>query len=490
MTKTTVLVLAFAGVAMPALGAPAAPASQEEADRLKAVFERYVGHPAQGEAGGVTVTPEGPGYRASLDVRQLTRALEGFGMTVEPATSILVLTPNDNGTWRITSDVFPPLVMHYGGQTLALKSSTYKFDGTFDPKIPAFSDGSATQDGTTFDQDAPTLTQQRRIGHTTATQKAAAAENGSAAVDAHYAFSDLSDKITMRVPAPKATVEVAPTQPPTEISYTVPSGTADLSLDRLRLKNLLDLWAFFVAHPNQDSIAASQDELRGLLRSALPLLGGLKQSGSMNGFSLTTQVGPFSARQLAGSLDLTDLAAAGKAALGLTLDGLSVPSTDLPPWSVGFIPTAVDLKPTLVGFHFDEAAKEAVEDFDLKAGGFTPAQSEKIGHIAWPGDDGRVTLAPSRITSGLLDLRLDGEAAIRTVPAGRLTGRLTVTGTGIDKAIATLQSAAGTDATAAQMLAQIVAAKDLGKPNPDGSFTWVIEAAGSGPLTVNGVPMK
>lgn len=486
MTNKTVLILALVGAGLPALGAQAASVSQDEADRLKALFERYVGHPAPGEPGSVTVVPEGSGYRANLDVKQLTRALESFGVSVEPATSSLMLTPNDNGTWRVTGDTFPPLVMHYNGQTLALRSSTFRFEGTFDPKIPAFADGSGAEDGTTFDQEAPLLTQHRRIGHIAVTQKAAAGENGSASLETHYGLSDLTDNVTIRAEAPKATVEVAPTPPPTEFSYTAPSGTADLHLDAVRLKNLLDIWAFFVAHPTRDSITASQDELRGLLRSALPVLGGLKQSGAIDGFSLVTQLGPFSARKLAGSLDLSDLAAAGKAALGLTLDGLSVPSTDLPPWSVGLIPTVVDLKPTVVGFHFDDAAKEAVEDFDLKQDGFTPAQREKIAHIAWPGDGGRVTLAPSRITSGLLDLRLDGEATIRTVP----TGRLTVTGSGIDTAISTLQSAAGTDETAAQMLAQFVAAKNLAKPNPDGSFTWIIEATSPGPLTVNGVPLK
>ncbi len=70
------------------------------------------------------------------------------------------------------------------------------------------------------------------------------------------------------------------------------------------------------------------------------------------------------------------------------------------------------------------------------------------------------------------------------------SGRLTVTATGLDPSIAMLQKAAATDPSAAQILAQFVAAKNLAKPNPDGSFVWVVEAQGSDSLTINGVPLK
>ena len=486
MAKQIVLVLALVGAALPAVGAQAAPATQAEADRLKTVFERYLGHPVPGEAASVTVTPEGDTYRASFDLKQMAKPLDSFGVAIEPATTTMILTPNDNGTWRVASDAIPPIVIHLKDQTLTIGTSSYKSEGTFDPKIAAFITGTATQDGSTLDQEAPALTQHRRIGHVSASQTATPAENGSATVAGTYSFSDLTDQLSMRAPPPKASVEVAPSTPPVEFSYTIPSGSAAISVDKLRTTNLLDLWAFFVAHPNRDAIAASQDELRGLLRAALPALAGLKESASVDSLAITTQIGAFSTRKLTSSLELAELAGAGKAAMAVTIDGLTVPSADLPLWSVGLIPTFVDLRPSVAGFHFDEAAKKAVEDFDLKGDGFTPAQRDDLAHIVWPGD-GKVTLAPSRITSGLLDLKLDGEA---TVGAGVPTGRLTVTGTGLDKAIAALQQAIATDPTAAQVLAQFVAAKNLAKPNPDGSLTWVLQAAGDSGVTVNDVPLK
>ncbi len=486
MPKTSLLVLTLAGLALPILPVAAAPAAtQQEADRLKAVFERYVGHPTSGEAGSVSVTPEGTAYRAIIDYKLMMRPLETFGLSVEPATQSVLLTPNDNGTWQVTSDAMPPLTMHVKDQTIAMASSTYKYQGVYDPKLGIFLDQTATQDGVTLDQEAPALVQHRRSGHTILTQKAVPADGDRANIDAHYALSDVTAQAIMRSPPPPASVEVAPAAPPVELSYTLPTSTLDVHIDRLRTWSLLDLWAFFVAHPSHDAITASQEELRGLLKAALPVLSGLKEGGATTGMTMQSQFGEFKAGKLAASLEIADLAGAGKIAVALSADDLVVPTMTLPPWSAGLLPTTLDIRPTVTGVHVDEGAKEAVDSFDLNHDGFVPEQSQKIGHILWPGD-GKVTLAPSHIGTPLLDLKFEGEATIGDVPAGQLT----VTATGIDKAIAALQDAAAADPTAGQVLAQLVAAKNLGKLNPDGSFVWVVEASASGPLSVNGIPLK
>ena len=58
MRTTVILALGFAAAGAPGvLAAPAA--TQDQAERLKAVFERYLGHPAAGQSGSVTVVPEG-----------------------------------------------------------------------------------------------------------------------------------------------------------------------------------------------------------------------------------------------------------------------------------------------------------------------------------------------------------------------------------------------------------------------------------------------
>lgn len=483
MPKMSILVLTLVGIAPPALAATPS-ASQPEADRLRGVFERYVGSPAPG-GGNVTVTPEGNGYRASFDLKQMMHPFEDLGVTLEPATQSFVLAPNENGTWHVTSEAMPPVVMHLKDQVITMKTGTYKFEGTYDPNLGLFVDQSMVQDGATIDQEAPALTQHRRSGHTVLSQTAKPANDGRADADVHYGLSDVTAQMSLRPPPPKASVAVEPSSPPVDISYALPSAAVDLHADRLNALSLLDLWAFFVAHPNRDAITAGQEDLRSLLKAALPIVGGFKEAASAEGLAVQTQVGEFKASKMAGSLELADLAGSGRVASMLSIDGLTLPGSTLPPWSTGLLPTAIDLHASVTGLHFDEAAREAVDGFDLKHDGLTPAQKEKIGHFLWPGD-GKVTLAPSRIASPLLEIKLQGEATIGSVAAGHLS----VTGIGLDKAIAALQPVVQTDESAAQVLAQFVAAKNLAKPNPDGSYLWAIEATADGTLTVNGIPLK
>ncbi|HEX4767413.1 MAG TPA: hypothetical protein VH414_14170 [Lichenihabitans sp.] len=486
MTKPSSLALALFATFVPVAGALAAPATPEEADRLKAVFERYLGHPAPGAPSSVTVTPEGSAYRASFDLQAMARPLENLGVSFDPATETLLLTPNDDGTWKVSSDALPPMTIHVKDQTNVVRWSSYALQATFDPKLGAFTTATWRQDGVTSDQDAPTVSQHQRFGHLASDLKGAPAEADTASIDMHSTAGDVSNEMTIRQAAPKASVAVTPTPPPVAFSYTMPAAALDLSATKLRTKHLLDLWAFLVAHPGRDALAAAQDDLRSQLRAALPLLAGLKESGSADDFALTTQLGAFSAHKMAGSLALDGLAGAGSMAFTLSLDGLKVPSQDLPVWTVGFLPTAFDLKPTLTGFHFDEMMREAVNDFDLKTSEpFTPEQDQTLGHIIWPGD-GKLTLAPSRITTGLLDIKLEGEGTLGSEP----TGKLTVSAAGLDKAIAALQQATASDPSAQQVLAQFILAKNLAKPGPDGSSVWELEAGAAGAVTVNGTPLQ
>ncbi len=488
------IALGLLAAAMPAMAAQAAPATREGADALMAVFERYLGHPAAGASGSVTVVPEGESYRATFDIQGMARPFEALGFSVEPASQTFSLLPQADGLWKVSSADFPALVVHAGTQTVTLRSGSYAFSGTFDPKIKSFSDATTQQTASTLSQEAPTLSQERRSASSTVTQTGALADGGSVSMEVHYVISGTTDKMTFRSPPtagsdPDPTAAVPPAAPPApvEVRYDTPTSTVDFTIDKLRNDALLDVWAFLVAHPNADAIKAAQDELRGLLRSTLPVMAGLKEGASVDALAVATPVGPFSFSKIAGSIALTELAAAADVALALNFDGLKVPAESLPPWSLRMIPTSIDIRPTVSGLRLNEAAREAVDDFDLKGDGFTPAQKQKITRLMMPSEGVRIGLADSRVTSDLLEVRMNGEALVGGAVS---SGRLSVTGTGLDKAIAVLQAAAGTDEMAGQVLSAFVGAKNLAKPAADGALTWDVEADARGTFTVNGVPMK
>ncbi len=492
MAKT--LMLGCLAAAMPLLSAQAAPATPEEAARLTALFERYVGHPAAGDPGSVTVAPKGESYVVTFDLKRALGGLESFGFSMDPNTSTTTLTPLDDGTWKVTSDSSPPMVMHAGQQTLTFKSATSTFDGIYDPKLLAFRQSRGVYTGYDYAQTAPNLVQDRRIDKLDLDVRGTPAEGGTVSVSGHYLETGTAADLLIKAPAPAAEepgignpAVPPPVRPGTPISYASPSSTIDLGADRLHVKEILDVWAFLVAHPNRDSLVAAMDDFKALVRAGLPFAENAKESAAIDSFAVTTPIGPFSVRKLASGVDLQGLATTGRMSSMLSYDGLTIPGGQLPPWSMDFVPTTLSLAVGIDGFHAEEAATEAVNDFDPKADkGLTSEQTAKIRHLFWPDAGGTLTLAPSRLTSKLLDLKLEGRATLGPTP----NGQVTITGTGLDKAIAALQAASGADPGASQLLGPLVLAKNLGRPQPDGSLVWVIAAAGNTPVTVNGAPLQ
>ncbi len=480
--------LALAGAAIPALSAAAAPATPEEAARLTALFQRYVGHPAPGEPSSVTVEPKGEGYAVTLDVQRATAGLGALGFTLDPYISATTLTPLPDGTWKVESHDSPPLVLHAGAQTVSSGSATAAFQGVFDPKLRAFSSFKGEQTGYTYAQTTPTSVQNRRADRIDSTGIGAAAEGGTVSTGVHSALTGTAGDTVFK-PAPAAPAPgdppASPPQPGTALSYAAPTGTLDVSLERTRVDGLLDLWAFLVAHPTHDSIVAAQDELKATLRAGLPFLDGFREAAAFDTVAVTTPVGIVSMKSFAGGLDLAGLAAVGKATAALSIADLAIPSGQLPVWSAGLVPTGLDLHVAVDGFHAAEAATLAVDDVDLRHEVvITPEQKDAVSHAFWPGG-GTVALLPSRVTTKVLDLRLEGQATMGTKPGGRFTVR----GKGLDAEIAALQAQAGTDPAAGQVLGPLVLAKNLAKPDPDGGLVWVIEF-GDGPVKINGAPLQ
>lgn len=485
------LLLGLAAAAIPIVSAAAAPATPEEAARLTALFERYVSHPAAGQPSGVTVAPEGESYVVTVDLKRAIAGLESFGITVDPYTSRTLLTPQPDGTWKVHSDDNPPLVMHLGDQTASVAASSSAFDGTYDPKLRAFASFTHKQTGTTTVQTSPTGNQNRRMDSVTLTGTSVAAEGGTVTVEGHDVATGIATDILMKPPpAPAGAAPGNPAVPPpgrpgTAISATMPSGLLDVTIQRLRTGPLLDLWAFVVAHPDHASLVAAQDAFKDLLRAGLPFADALKEQGSVASLAVTTPIGVVSAKTLGAGIDATGLAAAGRAALSLAVSDLAVPPGQLPPWSSGLVPKALDLHLAVEGFHAAEGALSAINAMDLsKDVVLTPEQRAAASATLWPGN-GTLTMAPSRLSTAMLDLKMDGQASF----APAFAGHVTITGTGLDKEIAALQALAATDPGAGQVLGPLVLAKNLAKPNPDGSLSWLIEF-GQGPVKINGATLQ
>ena len=483
----------FAFALLPLATAQAAPATADEASRLTTLFQLYVGMPAAGQPSAVTVSPDGESYRVTLDLKQATKGLESFGFTMDPDLSTTVITPLPDGTWKVLITEAPPAVIHLRDQSIALKFASTHYDGIYAPRMFSFKSVDGQFTGYDYSSTGPKVVQNSHTDKLGVAFNGMPAEGGTVTGKAHEVLAGVKADVLVKPQSPPqpasstgAPAVPVPAPPTTAFSYSAPSASLDLDMDKFHSKDLLDLWAFLVAHPNRDSLTAAQDELRGILRSTLPLASALKEDGTIDGLSITTPIGVFSAKTAASSIGLANLDGTAEATTRFAVGGLTVPPGQLPPWTAGLVPTEVSLAITADGLHLAEAASEAVNDFDLRSDKpFTPEQNTKIGHLVMPGI-ATVTLLPSQLTSKLLDLKLDGAATFGDVPEGHLT----VVATGLDKAIASLQAAASDNPAAAQALGPLVLAKNLAKPRPDGTLSWLVEVKGSGPVTINGTPLQ
>ena len=482
------LLLGFATAALPILSAAAAPATPEEAARLSTLFERYVGTAAPGETPRETVKPTGDGYAVTVDLKRSLSALHAFGFDIEPYTVAMTLTPQPDGTWRVQSGDTAPLVIHAGTETISLSAGTSAFDGTFDPKLASFSAFKQDQTGYADERSTNTFVQSRHTERVALSGTGVAAGNGTVSTTSRTVGTGAGGEIVFKPksePSADNPAVPAPTGVGTTLSYASPSTRTETTVSQLDAAKVLDVWAFLAAHQSRDSVTAAQDELKALLRAGLPYVDSLKQSGTLDTPSLSTPIGVVSARSFALSFDASGLGGVGKAGLGLTAADIVVPPGQLPPWSAGLVPKAIDLQVGLDGFHATEAAKAAVDAVDLHHDVIiTPEQKEQVGHIFLP-DGGTLTLQPSHIATKMLDLTMEGHAALGAQPGGVVT----VTAKGLDAEIAALQAQSNTDPGAGQVLGPLVLAKNLAKPNPDGSLGWVIDF-GHGPVTINGAPLQ
>ena len=483
MGRAMTIRLILIGLGMTALGAGpagAAPATAEKATELRATLEHYVGK-GEANASPVSVAPKGDGYEISLDLKRSFGWLAGLGFTVEAAPYPMTATPLEGGTWHVVSTNWPEVTVRSGAQIYTVVMNGGAFDGVFDPALPGFARSSFSYDsmsvGGVGDHGD---TQTRQINHSKQTSTSTANGPGITDVQAVQSNAGFNQQIVLGL-AP-----ATPGKAPDALSLKSDGATGRLAIDRLRAQALLDLWAFLVAHASEETLKASQSDLRERLRQALPLFDHFDQSGATEHLAVESPIGPFAARSVEGRLRVSGLVAQGQVESEVRIADLVIPPGLVPAWSESLVPVSGEIKESISGFHLDAPARIAVDTFDLKTK--TPLPPDAVQKItaAFGALDGIVlTVAPSHLISKDLDLNFDGTVQLKNFSPD---ARFNIRAKGLDKLIGSIQAAGGQDATAGQVLSVLVLAKGLGKTEPDGSSSWLVVSGPNG-TTVNGLAL-
>jgi hypothetical protein len=481
--------LSGAALAAMVMGAAAKdlPGTPEGAARIAALIETYGGK-AAAAAPALTVTPEASGYTVSIDIAALMAPLNAAGVVYDPAVIKWMAFEQDDGTWRLEQTGMPTL----SGQSIRgdvrsdfLYAATgFKAAAILDPALSWLRSQQVTADKLGAAVHGPGVNETVEAGPVDANLTSKAAPDGAVSTVIKESLGAFSLAMTVDPNALKP--DANSDAKPFEIAAKSEATTADINLDGLKTRAILDLWAFWVAHPTRAELAENEVAFKSLLSAALAGHPSFSEDAGLTKLTVRTPKGPFAFDDLKFGAGGAFAGPDSRFSERLAANGLSLPPGLIPEMYRDFVPSSFDVGVKFSGVNLTAAAEEAVANLHL-AGDQPPISKEDNAKVmAKLLGDGPVLIdiAPSRVQAPQLDLSFDGQ--IRYL-VGKPTGTVTLRMQNFDKTASALK-ALGPDVEA-KMVPVLAMAKGLAKTEADGALTWVGEIGADGMMKVNGLPV-
>ncbi|MCA0272201.1 MAG: YdgA family protein [Proteobacteria bacterium] len=471
--------LAFAAALSAAVPALAQTATPEGAVRLTEVFQTYLGK----TEGVVTVTPSGEGYVVAIDPSKL---LASAGDAAAGATVSAVdfeVAELGGGKWKVTQAGPASFSVNIpGALMLDVKAESYDWSGVYDEALKAFESSEGVIAGLTVTE---SITQpgQPAMNVSYAIDKldiasAAAAATGGVDTTANYTVTGLTETFTV---PPSDGMPM-----PMDVTITADSYVADTKIAAMRTGELLDVWAWFVAHPGEEAVKSDFDAMKGALRTALPFFNSVSGSGTVTNLVGVTPMGGFSAEKADIVFDMSGATADGKLHEKIALSGLKLPEEMMPAWVPPLLPKDVTLDFAFDSFDLAAPAQILLDEMKPE-GELSDEVNARLLQALLPDGTFNTTVAPSNVTGNIYSLSLEG--AMTAGPAAPIpVGSALLKATGLDAVMKALEAAP--PEVSQQAIPGIMMARGLAKPEGTDSYSWDIQMGADGKITVNGIDMS
>lgn len=473
-TASALLTLGFLlGASAPALAA----ATPEEAQRLTALFQSYLGQ----TPGVVSVTPQGESYAAKIDLAPLFAKVKDPTVSLSLSPLEWTLTDQGGGKWKV--DQNQPLSFAFGvkgeGETKGSVASVVS-TGVFDEALGGFTTTSAELKAVTAEQTVTDTGATTRVSYAVDSVSMQTTMQGSPdAADATSTYSFSGLKETVSVPAAADT-------PAMDLVLTAPSGQQDSTIKGLRLKAVSDLVTWLVAHQDPKEIVAEQAVFKDKLRAALPLFTSLSGNSTVDNLTATSPFGQFAVKQFGFGAEMNGIVADGRLRQTFSFTGLEVPAALLPPWAAGLVPESFKLDVGVADFDLAAPAALILDKLDLSKPEPLPKDLDApLMQALMPKGSVTITLGPSDILAKLYGLAAEG--SMTAGPVAMPSGQALITMKGLDETMAALQAG---PPDIQQMSAGLLLVKGLGKAEADGTLSWKVETTPGGAITVNGADVS
>ena len=457
-----------------------AAATAEEAAKMQATFQTYLGN----EAGIVAVAPAGDGYDITIDPMVYFNKVKEPGFSASFKPLVYHAVSSGDGLWKVAAQ--QALDIKFGNPaslTVDLKMPDYKLSGTFSEERLGFLDvttssGPLTLVENIIDTNAGVSTSVSLTAqNTNMVFKAVPTSDGSADTSMDITYDGMS----------MSTTSVSGGGQPISLAYTIPKMAYTSKASGMNNRKLLDLLAWFVARPTKEQIVRDQAELKTKLKAVLPVAKNITGSATMDKLSVTTPVGVVAFDSFGFGANLNGIVKDGHFGESINFTGLQIPQGIAPPWSAGLIPTTLKFGFDVSGFDAEAPVTMFIDQMDVSKAEPIPPGSEQLYMGAFaPKNTIQLTIPAGEISSGTYSLSYEGTSTISFTGMPQVNAKFRMTG--MDKVIAQLQQAA-TDPTAQQGMAMLFAAKGIGKADGD-AITWDVTMSPEGKLLVNGTDLS
>lgn len=455
--------------------------TQEEADGIKGSIQAYIGK----EEGAVTVTPAGDGYDISFDAMVYLSKVKEPGFTASFKPFVYHAVPKGDGLWQV--DAKNNVDISFGNPanlTVDIKVPDTSFSGTFSEAITGFIESKTTTGDMTILENivdvnsGVTTNLAFAIKSVTSDTKAVPAADGTADTSIDMSYQGVT--------ATSSTLAGQGGQP-VNLTYAMPAMTYKTATTGISNRKILDVLAWFVAHPTREDMIRDQADLKLKLKAALPVAKNMKGSMAMDALSVTTPMGVVSFDSFGFGADMNGVVKEGRFGENFSFTGLKLPAGIAPPWSEGLVPSNLKLGFEVSGFDAEAPAAMFIDQMDISKPEPVPPGSEGLYMAAFaPKNTINLTIPPGEISAGLYSLTYEGTSTINFAGLPQVNAKFRMTG--MEKVIAQLQQAA-TDPTAQQGMAMLFAAKGIGKADGD-AITWDVTMSPEGKLLVNGTDLS
>jgi len=472
---------ATAALLLISLSAPAlAATSQDDADKLKASLQQYIGEGAD----AVTITPEGDGFKVVIDVSPLMEKAKA-DVTVSPID--FMMTPAGDGKWKVSHE--GPFVLsgksESQGFSFTENFESLTFNGEYDETLAAFTTMEGKSTNITFEEAAKDDkgTDMKASGKIASTDfKGTGAANSAGGVDVKFDETVGAGELTEDFTSPDMGGQ------PVHVNVKFGGGTFNGTVGGAKSAAILSFFKFMALHPDPKVSVSDQDELKGLLRDLLPGFASADLSGSFTGLEAETPIGGFKLAKLGVGIKANGLVKDGKVEETFSVEGLEIPPGLVPAWASSLVTKNASFGVQVSGYDLESFLKAEIDSADFSKD--TPIEKDvedKNAALIMPNGTVNVTLTQYNMSNDTYNVSATG--SMTAGPTAQPSGQAHISIKGLDELMKVAQ-AAPPEAGLQSVTAVVVVAKGLAKPDADGALGWDIAATPDGKITVNGTDMS